>query len=240
MRRRGRLVALEGGSGSGKTTLVRAAARELNWAPIDEAFDRLDPAPSLEFDSPQQLLRLEGAFLAEEVRRYREARELCDRGRTVLADTGFLGPLTYTLGLVELGRAPPSVARSLGRSVRRLLRARSLGIPDLTVYLETTARERARRARVDRRRHPRDLYLRHEAVGAVERAYFRKAMRDSVPGRVRTLPAHAPPTRLVWKLGILVERASGPPASPAEGRRFVAGLLPSTAPARRPSGRPNR
>ena len=110
MHSRGRLVALEGGSASGKSTLVTAAARTFGWRPLAEAFDRLDPAPSLDFDSPRELLRLEATLLAEEVRRYHEARRLTERGATVLADTGFLGPLTYTLGLVERGRAPASVA----------------------------------------------------------------------------------------------------------------------------------
>lgn len=219
---------------------MHAAARTLNWAPIDEAFDRLDPAPSLEFESPQELLRLEGTLLSEEVRRYREARELCGEGRTVIADTGFLGPLTYTLGLVEFGRVPSPVVRSLGRSVRRLLREGSLGVPDLTVYLETTARERARRARVGAGRHPRDLFSRHEAVGAIERRCFRSVLGTALPSRFRVLSAHSSPVRLVWKLGVVVEGASDTSTSPTEALRFVSRLLAPGTPRRRTRGRPNR
>ena len=133
MRRPGALVAVEGGSAAGKTTLVRVACHQFGWRPLAEAVDRLDPAPSLEFASSAELLRLEATLLAEEVHRYAEARRWCERGATVLADTGFFGPLTYTLGLVELRLAPRSIADDLARSVRALVSAGRLGIPDLTV-----------------------------------------------------------------------------------------------------------
>jgi len=225
-RRRGRLIAVEGASASGKTTLVRTAARTLGWRPLPEAFDRLDPVPSLEFDSPRELLRLEGALVTEEVRRYREAFRLCGRGTTVLADTGFLGPLTYTLGLVELGRAPASAGRTLERSVRSLLRAGALGIPDLTVYLHTTADERRRRARAGARHHPVSLFPRHESVGAVERRYFESGFPAVLPDRFRVLRASGRPNDLARRLGALVGGLAPGPASRADGLALLDRLSP--------------
>ncbi len=222
MIRRGRLIALEGGSAAGKTTLVRTAARSLGWRALSEAFDRLDPAPSLEFDSAQALLRLEATLLAEEGRRYREARRRCDRGETVLADTGFLGPLTYTVGLVERGWAPVSVGRALRRSVRAMIERGTLGIPDLTVYLSTTAAERRRRSRAGARRHPPALFPRHEAVGALERRYFETVFPEAVPGRFRVLRAQTGPASLVHSLRELVERDCPPRSSRVEALGLVA------------------
>jgi len=217
MVRRGRLVAIEGASASGKTTLMRAAAKTFGWRPLSEAFDRLDPTPSLEFRSSQELLRLEGVLLAEEVRRYREARLLCRRGVTVLADTGFLGPLTYTRGLVELGRAPASVGRTIERTVRALVRRGALGIPDLTVWLDASAAERRRRARGDARRHPLTLFPRHEAVGLVERRTLEAAFRSVLPGRFSVLRGRGRPGDLARHLGELVRAALAPPSSRTEG-----------------------
>jgi len=216
MARRGRLIAIEGASGSGKTTLVQAAARSLGWRPLAEAFDRLDPAPSLEFGSPRELLWLEAVLLVEEVRRYEEARRATARGETVVADTGFLGPLTYTRGLVDLGRVPPSTSRAVERTVRSLLRNGALGIPDLTVYLTTTVAERRRRARTRGRRHPASLQARHEAVGVIERRFFEEVVATALPDRFRTLRADIRPTELALRLERLVKEARPTPVSRAE------------------------
>jgi len=237
---RGRLVAVEGASASGKTTLVRTAARRLGWRALPEAFDRLDPAPSLEFASARELLRLEGTLLAEEARRYREARALCRRGHTVFADTGFLGPLTYTHGLVDLGRAPAAVGRAIERGTRSLLRKGALGIPDLTVYLETTVDERTDRARRGARQHPAGLHTRHEAVGRVERRFFEEVFPSALPDRFRTLRGRSAPARLARELAKLVEEAAPSPASRAEGLALVSLLeLPARAVRRKKVG-PNR
>ena len=240
MARRGRLIAIEGRSAAGKTTLVRAAAAKLGWQPLAEAFDRLDPAPSLEYDSARELLRLEGALLSEEVRRYREARGLCAQGRTVFADTGFLGPLMYTYGLVALGRAPASVGRAVERSTRSLVRRGALGLPDLTVYLETTARERARHARADTSRHPAVLAGRHEAVGSVEQRFFEELFPMALPDRFRSLRARAGPPGPVLTLRALVAEADPVPASKIEALALVSLLRLPAQDGRRPNGGPNR
>jgi len=240
MGRHGRLIALEGRSASGKTTLVQAAARSLGWVPLAEAFDRLDPAPSLEFRSVAELLRIEGTLLAEESRRYHEARELCSRGRTVLADTGFLGPVTYTFGLVDLGVVPASVRSPIERSARSLVRRGHLGIPDLTVYLDTTVRERGRRAQADPVHHPSALVRRHEAVGAFEQRYFANAFPVSMPGRFESLRARSVPRSLVKELRGLVEERAPLPASRSEALSLLALLRTRRESAPKRAGVPNR
>lgn len=240
MGRRGRLIAIEGGSAAGKTTLVHAAARTLGWQSLGEAFDRLDPTPSLEYGSPREFLLLEGVLLAEEVRRYREARRGCAGGRTVLADTGFLGPLTYTQGLVELGRVSASIGRAVERSTRSLLRNRAIGLPDLTVYLHTTPSERARRARTGARRHPAALVPRHEAVGEIERRYFEEVFPAALPDRFRTLRGRAGPASLVQRLRTLIEEADPSPASRADGLVLASLLHRPIRGGRRANVGPNR
>jgi AAA domain len=237
---RGRLIAVEGASAAGKTTLVSSAARRYGWQALPEAFDRLDPTPSLEFHSARGLLRLEGLLLAEESRRYREARRVLRRGGTVLADTGFLGPVTYTWGLVRLGQAPASVARRLEESARVLVERGVLGIPDLTVYLGTTVAERRRRARADPDRHPAALASRHEAVGRVERSLFETALPAALPERFRTLLGRGDPRTLVARLRAEVDSSRPVPASRAEARVVLSRLRPPAGGTRGKNAGPNR
>ena len=240
MVRRGRLVAVEGGSASGKTSLVTRAAHTLGWRALPEAFDRLDPAPSLAFASAPELVQLEARLLAEETRRYRDARRLCAAGFSVLADTGFLGPLTYTLGLVELELAPASLANELVTRARSLVRAGRLGIPDLTVYLRTTARERVDRARAGSSRHPAGLFRRHEAVGRFERRFFERDFSAVRPTGVRILRADGPTVVLARRLGRIVTADRVPPASRGEALALLARLEVPAPEIRRSTGRPNR
>jgi len=234
---RGRLVAVEGGSGAGKTTLVRTASRTLDWDPLAEAFDRLDPAPSLDFASPTELLRIEATLLAEEARRYRWARRRVASGRTVLADTGFLGPVSYTAGLIALGRVPAAIGRSVRESARSAIDRGSLGIPDLTVYLKTTAVERSRRAAADRVHHPSSLGPRHEAVSRVEARCFEGPLPATLPDRFRTLRAGSEARTLVPRLGALVDRADPSPASRKEALVALALLAaPAETPRRGAAG----
>lgn len=237
---RGWVVAIEGRSAAGKTTLVRAAAEELGWQALAEAYDRLDPAPSLEYSSPRELLELERTLLAEESRRYREARRESARGVTVLADTGFFGPITYTRGLVDLGRAPDSVWGAVERSARSLVRRGALGIPDLTFYLESTTTERLRHARADPDRHPKTLAPRHEVVGEVERSYFEDVFSAALPERFRVLNGRAGRRSLIPSLRTVLAELDPTVATRAEGLRLLSRLPSLPADDHRRSAVPNR
>ena len=100
------IVSIDGPSATGKSTVVGTAAATLGWVPLAEAFDRLDPTPDLRFRSDRELAELERALLEEDGRRWTLAREIRGRRLTVVTDTGFLGALTYTEGLVVLGVGP--------------------------------------------------------------------------------------------------------------------------------------
>ncbi|MCI4351427.1 MAG: ATP-binding protein, partial [Thermoplasmata archaeon] len=95
------VVAIEGLSGSGKTTLVRALSKLPGVRTIAEAYDRLRPRPSLAFKNRDQLLELELRLLAEDARRFTEARRIRGPASTVVTDTDFLGTLTYVQGLAS-------------------------------------------------------------------------------------------------------------------------------------------
>lgn len=193
MPRRGRIIALEGPSGSGKSTLAARLASDRGWALLAEAVDRIYPPVSLRFSSPTELLRLERRLLEEEARRFTTARELSAQGETVLADTGFVGPVSYTAGLLAMGRCPSATYLAIVRAASALASGSSLGLPDLSVYLEVPARERARRAAADPDRHPKEFRQRHEDVGLFEQTVFRPWLAVRLPGRVRRLRAiHAP------------------------------------------------
>jgi hypothetical protein len=182
------IIALEGPSGAGKTTVARAAHRTFGWDLLPEAYDRLDPAPSLTFSSPSTLLALEGRLVTEERRRYREARALRWHGRSVVADTGFLGPLTYTAGLVALGLAPRRVLERLVASARRSEGAGPLGVPDATVYLDVPGPVLRARLAHDPVGHPAALVRRHRAVGRFERRLYVERFPAIAPGRIAVVP----------------------------------------------------
>src|SRR5579863_7292459 len=95
-----RIVALEGTSGVGKSRVARALALPGSGTVLlPEAYDRLDPAPSLAVPDRRALWGVEARLLRAEVGRYREALRWRGQGRVVIADTGFLGPLTYSVGM---------------------------------------------------------------------------------------------------------------------------------------------
>jgi len=200
MDRLGCIVAVEGPSGAGKTTVVRAAARSFGWHALPEAFDRIDPRPSLRFRTSKELLALERKLLAEEGLRYGEAVAGRRRGRTVVADTGFLGPLTYTAGLVALGGAPPHVLKALRSLAAERERSHRLGLPDAIVYLDVPARVRHRRVVRESRGHPEEFRERHEAVGRIERRFYRRLARATRSGRVRFVPGTGPPETVAARL----------------------------------------
>lgn len=200
---RGRLVALEGPSGIGKSTTARLLHERQGWGMLAEAFDRLQPPPSLEFGSVAELVAIEERLLDEECRRFREARGRCRRGEDVVADTGFLGPLTYTAGLVALGRSPPSALSTVRAAVEARLARGELGGPDGTIYLELTPSELRRRSSTDPHGLPEALAARHRAVARFERRSYFEALARRWPGRVVILPASADPPTLAQRAGAI-------------------------------------
>ncbi|HTP54516.1 MAG TPA: hypothetical protein VML94_06120 [Thermoplasmata archaeon] len=206
-RRRPVVVAIEGISGAGKSTLVARAAAEFGWSPLAEAYDRLDPRPAIGVRTPPALARIERRLLDEERRRFENARALVRHGATVLADTGFLGPLTYTAGLAALGVVPRPMTTALLARTRRWARAGRWGAPDAIVYLATRAPTRRRRAKRDPARHPPALAVRHERVGLLEERFYATTVTRLLPGRLLRLDGERPIDRLVPALGRIVRRA---------------------------------
>lgn len=201
------IVAVTGPSGAGKSTVVDALARRFGWEPLDEAYYRLRPRPSLRFGSTASLRALETRLLREEARRYRAALALARRGRTVVADTGFLDPVSYTAGLVALDLASPEALRAVARSARRLAEHGALGLPDVLVRLAGTPELRRRRVETDPRGHPRAFRARHEAVGTVETETIVPALARRFPGRVRVVVAAATAPVVARRVRAVVARS---------------------------------
>lgn len=232
------VVALTGPSGAGKSTVTRALASEPGWVALDEAFYRLKPRPSLRFRSQRGLLALERRLLAEEGRRFREARELARRGRTVVADTAFLDPATYTAGLLLLGLASPGTFAATLRAAEGEVRAGRLGVPDLTVRLAVPPATRRHRTELDPQGHPRAFRARHEAVGRVEAERLLPALAAALPGRVRVVRADRPAEQVAARVRGLVARARPLEDPSAAARRALEALLrlPALRAASRASG----
>jgi len=209
----GRVVAVEGPSAAGKTRAVGAVARRLGGAPLAEAYDRVRPRLPLRWKNPGALLRLERTLLAEDARRYREARDLAEAGGIVVTDTGFLGPLTYTTGLVLQGDAPRRVLTALVRTARDLASRGQWGLPDAILYLETPEAERARRARRDPVGHPVDLRERHERVATEERRLYTMVLAPAFGPRFRSVSGRGLPASVARRLATSatgVARVRGP------------------------------
>jgi hypothetical protein len=234
----GFLLALEGASAAGKTTVASAVARTTGATVLPEAYRRLVPAPSLEFRSSEELLGLERTLLAEEVLRYAEASDRIHAGESVIADTGFLGPLTYTFALVRDGRIPSSVLATLVAESRSLGARGELGFADAYVYLDASPGVRAERARSDPAGAPPQVAARHRELGTLERAFYFSHFAPLWGGRfrvvgadgtapevaaeiVRALPGlvESPPATVRFEdvLGALTEAASLP--EPPRGNR---------------------
>jgi hypothetical protein len=169
----GSVVAVEGASGAGKTTVTEAIAELTGWTPLPEAYRRLSPAPRLDFSSPAELSALEERLLREDARRYSEARARARAGETVIADTGFLGPLTYTWALVALGLTATSTIPPLLELARAMGARGEWGLADAYVYLDTGFAVRGPRALADPVGHPPDLVSRHQDVGELELGFYR-------------------------------------------------------------------
>jgi hypothetical protein len=208
------LVSIDGPAAAGKSTVVARAASRFGWVPIAEAFDRIDPVPSLRFSSARELGRLERDLLEEDGRRWRAARSLRARGFTVVADTGFLGPVTYTAGLVALGLAPRSTLDAIVARGRTMARHARWGVPDAVVYLALDRGVRRARARRERRSRPPDLERRHGVVGAWEERFYRGPLADVLRGRLFVVPAAGPVDAVARTVGRRV-RSVRPLARPS-------------------------
>jgi hypothetical protein len=222
------VVAVEGASAAGKTTATETAARKRGWTVVPEAYRRLVPTPSLDYRSPAGLLRLERSLLEEDARRFAEARARARAGATVLADTGFLGPLTYTWALLRTGAAPPSVLASLVEFAHALHDRGAWGLADAYVYLDTPPALRSARARSDRAGHPATVAARHAAVGALERQFSRERFAPLLGSRFRWVTGRGPVALVAGRVQDAVERFEGPSLRPGpvaavlalfEGRR---------------------
>jgi len=214
----GWLVAVEGPSASGKSRTVREMSRRLGATEIHEAYDRVRPRLSLSWTTVPQLLRLEQRLLREDARRYREGRRLAATGATVLTDTGFLGPLTYTAGLVRLGLAPRLVLNQLLGTAREWCEEGRWGLPDAILYLRTPLAERRRRAEGDPRRHPAPLRARHQAVAAYEQRFYRTVVRPELGERFRSVSGTGTPNEVVARLVDAMTRFRARTRRPSSGR----------------------
>ncbi|NNN18022.1 MAG: hypothetical protein HKL79_06655 [Thermoplasmata archaeon] len=168
----GAIVAIEGPSAAGKSAVSLAAGALSGGATLPEAYVRLGRRVPLEYRSSPELVRIERRLLREDVRRWRQARDLARQGRTVYLDTGVFGTLTYTWGLVELGRARPVALSAIGGSVDRALRSGRLGLPDRIAFIDTPPSVRRRRARQSPEGHPARLDELHARVGELERVLW--------------------------------------------------------------------
>ena len=194
------VVSVDGPSAAGKSTVVARAAALFGWVPLAEAFDRIDPAPDLRFSSDRELEELERTLLEEDARRYRNALSLRATGLTVVTDTGFLGPLTYTAGLVALGRASPTGAAADRRAGAGAgTTSERGGVPDVVVTwphpLRSVGRGPAATGQGTRRTS--SAATRRSAVGRNDssaprcRPRSREEWSLSVPGRGATLSPEA-------------------------------------------------
>ncbi len=192
MTRPAMIIALEGPSASGKSTVAARLCARRGWALIAEGADRLDPPPSLDFRSEGELFDLETKLLEEDARRFESACRLAARGETVVCDTGFLGPLSYTAGLAATRKCEARTYARLLAAARRHARARRIGLPDLSVYLAVPAALRAERAARDPAHHPARLRARHELIGRFEWDVVRPWLTAGQHGRVAVVGSTGP------------------------------------------------
>lgn len=204
---------------------MRTLSSRYGWASLDEAFYRLRPPPSLRLTSQQRLVTVEGRLLREEVRRFREAWALAEEGRTVVADTAFLDPVSYTAGLLVLGLATPRTFEEVVRTAQELAQRGELGLPDLTVRLAVPRATRRARAARDPGGHPRAFRARHEAVGEIETAVVVPAYARAVPGRMRVVRGSDSVDRTAARIRVLAGRVRPARDPCAAAARALAAVL---------------
>lgn len=236
------VLAIEGPSGAGKTAVSEELGHRLGVRPVAEAYHRLHERVPLEYGSRSELVELELMLLAEESRRFLEARAGRAAGACVLLDTGFLGPLTYTWGLREGGGGEGDPVSELLRAARTMIAEGRFGLPDVTVYLDLPEDLASVRATRDPTGHPPGLRERHRAVGRYERFLYEREFPRCLPGRFTAVSGEPGPPEVARALLDRLERFGPIPAAEGEeAERVVALFEGPTAdgpPARRRSPNP--
>jgi len=202
----GPTIALEGPSGVGKSTIAAALARRLDAELLNEAYDLIEPLPSLSFSGPAELERLERTLLGIEAERFVRSERARREGRTVVLDTGVFGPLTYTSGLARIDPRYSGVLRRLAELARRRVRAGSLGLPSVTLYLDLGEPALARRLAGSPRTHPAVWQERHRAVGRWERRLWTWVYPRIAPGHLAVVRAGGSPSQVLDRLELRLSR----------------------------------
>jgi hypothetical protein len=229
-------IALEGPSGVGKTTLLRGLVRESGRGGLAEAYDSVGHPPSLEYRSPEELRGIELELVRLDLARFAEATRLRRSGELLYLDTGFLGPLTYSLGIAKTMGIRWDVSSDVIGIVSERLSRGAWGIPDLTLYLDADPVVVASRASGSPETHPPRLAARHAVVGAWERRCWKETISAAAPDRVAVVPADGSIPAVVRRILETVRR------SPATGnaRRREASEVVRALAAVRTGSRPAR
>jgi|HubBroStandDraft_3_1064219.scaffolds.fasta_scaffold76420_4 thymidylate kinase len=226
-----RIVALEGTSGVGKSRIARAlTSGSPGMVLLKEAYERIRPTPSLAVPDAPSLLRVEQRLVREEQRRFREAVEARRRGSTVVADTGFLGPLTYSVGLaaIDPGRDVVAPIRTLYLDAAA---GRRIGLPDLTLLLDASASTVRRRLAGDATRHPVAWRARHAAVGRIEARLWTGPLARRLGPRFQRISAAGTPERVAARIRRILMELPGPPAlSEQDAARRLHGTVRDAVP----------
>lgn len=200
----------------GKSTLTKLLGSAPGSTRLREAWERLDPQPSLELGTRRDLLSLERRLLEVEAERFTEARALAEEGKTVWLDTGTLGPITYCAGLAWLTGGELDLRNPLLRWAKSDLRAGRWGIPDLVVHLDLPLPEVLARG-IRSGRHPPPLLARHLLVSRFETEFFRGRLARILPRRVLAVSARGNPEALARTVLLRVSHRSRiPPAGDEE------------------------
>ncbi|MCI4322464.1 MAG: ATP-binding protein [Thermoplasmata archaeon] len=210
------LLAIEGVSGAGKSTLARELSTRTGWPLLEEAWWGQRPRRSLAIPTPARLRRLEADLLREESRRFARARRWQRSGRSVILDTGVLGPLTYVRGLGEIWGPEWDVRGQLPRG-----RVGSLGLADVHVFLKASPTLSTKRARISSTTHPEAWRERHAQIGRTERTFWLRTVPRLAPGRVWTVRAGPAPEVLATRLLRRLASDTLPPVRPSEERRVL-------------------
>jgi thymidylate kinase len=216
------LLAIEGPSGAGKSSVSRALGDRLGATVLPEAFERLDPRPSLEFATVEELRRLELRLLEAEMARCREANALRSKGSPVILDTGPWGPLTYAWGLRETVATRWDVVPDVVAKAREHAGLDRFPLPELTVYLDVPESLAGARAGADPAGHPAPLRERHRRVARFERILYERLFPELLPARFLSVAGEASPSEIARSLADRLERMGPLPTSTeAEADRLL-------------------